>query len=250
LCLAVLLTQNLSLGSSSSTDSLTLLINSKDLGVKRDAFQKIVNSGEIYSDEILTRLIMFSESKIGSIDELNTLIYLCAVVKDKRFLDPLWKMLTNDEYLVDECIYDCPIIFSLSIYAIATDWDPPEKLDDQNIKVDDFYRDYRSLSSLSLQKDHAYNHISGPGIDEQLKEVAKLSEEDIIKQAGPQNRDSTTRYAAAYELEYSVADDQNLMDLYWLVINELIGASKQYRSAIYRAIFRAEKSRALSKVKP
>ncbi len=246
LCLATVLTQNVGFVSSSPTDSLTLLINSKDLTVKGGAFQKIANNGEMYSDEILSRLIVYSESKTGSIDELNTLIYLAAVVKDKRFLGPLWKMLIANGYLVDECLYECPIIFSLSVFAIATDWNPPEKLNGSNIKVEDFYRIYHSLGSLSLQKDHAYNHVSGPGIDEELKQVATLAEEDIIKQAGPQNSDSRSRYAAAYELEYSVVDDKNLLDLYWLAINETVGASKEYRSAINRAILRAEKSNTLS----
>ena len=249
LSLAILLTQNITFASSSN-DSLTLLINSKDLVVKREAFQNIAKNGEMYSDEMLSRLTMYSKSRAGNIDELNTLIYLAAVVKDKRFLSPLWKMLFDDEYLVDECLYDCPIIFSLSVYTIATDWNPPEKQDDQNIKVEDFYRIYHLISSLSLQKNHAYNHVSGPGIDEQLKQVATLSEEDIIKQAGPHNPDSNSRYAAAYELEYSVVDDKNLVDLYWLAINETVGASREYRSAIYRAILRAEKSITLSNVGP
>ena len=249
LSLAILLTQNITFASS-STDSLTLLINSKDLDIKRDAFQNIARNGEMYSDEMLSRLTMYSKSRAGNIDELNTLIYLAAVVKDKRFLGPLWEMLLDDEYLVDECLYECPIIFSLSVYAIAADWNPPEKLNGPNIKVDDFYREYRSLSSLSLRKDHAYNHIYGPGINEQLKQVSNLSEEDIVKQAGPQNLDSKSRYAAAYELEYSVVDDKNLVDLYWLAINETVGASREYRSAIYRAILRAEKSITLSNVGP
>jgi len=248
LCLAILITQNVGFVSSSPTDSLILLINSKDLTVKREAFQEIANNGEMYSDEIFSRLTRYSESKTGSIEELNTLIYLAAVVKDKRFLGPLWEMLIVDEYLVDECLYECPIIFSLSVYAIATDWNTPEKLNDPNIKVEDFYRIYHSLGSLSLQKDHAYNHLSGPGIDEQLKQVSKLSEENIIKQAGPENRDTRLRYAAVYELGYSIADDKNLMDLYWLAINENVDASGQYRSAIYRAILRAEKSITLSNV--
>lgn len=84
-------------------------------------------------------------------------------------------------------------------------------------------------------------------MDNLLEKAHRLSEKELIKQAGPENTDHKSRYAAVFELAYTVVNDTNLMDLYWLAVNELTDASMEYRNHVYKAILRAEKSKAMQK---
>jgi hypothetical protein len=100
---------------------------------------------------------------------------------------------------------------------------------------------------LPLRREKAGDHIKGRGIDTLLEKAHLLSEKELIKQAGFENTDRDSRDAAVYELAYTVIDDTNLIDLYWLAVNEVTDASMKYRNSVYIAILRAEKSKALKK---
>jgi hypothetical protein len=100
---------------------------------------------------------------------------------------------------------------------------------------------------LPLRRQKAGDYVKGPGIDDLLEKAHRLSEKELIKQAGPENTDHDSRYAAAYELAYTIINDTNLMDLYWLAVKEVTDASMNYRNSIYRAILRAKKSKAVQK---
>ena len=223
-----------------SAGSLQEFLNPVDASQQKKALQRISSEKERYSEEIKDLLeSYFSEQKIDR--NLNHILYLTAVLKDPNHQDILLKMLVDDNYLVDQCIYNCPIVLTLTVHALKTDWKPPSELKPDNTKISDLISNIQYWLDAALEKEHAYEHISGEKVEKLLREVSTMSEKELIKMAGADNSDSWKKLFAAYELSYSVTTSENLMDLYMLVINETPpdGAS-EYRNSIYTAILRAE----------
>lgn len=77
-----------------------------------------------------------------------------------------------------------------------------------------------------------------------LDEMYLLSEEELIKKAGPENANYSERWITSSVLAGKVVDDRNLIELYWLAIEEFRDASMIYRGNVYWAIERAEIARA------
>jgi hypothetical protein len=80
-----------------------------------------------------------------------------------------------------------------------------------------------------------------------MNRMIKLTEEDLIRTAGAENPYGSERTMAAFALSATVDSSRNLKDLYWLAIDDIDDASAQYRTAVYRAVYRAEKARQAGK---
>ena len=80
---------------------------------------------------------------------------------------------------------------------------------------------------------------------EQLEKIEALSEKELIQLADPSNEDESVRYDAIMVLSCNVIDDKNLIDLYWLALEELRDAVSAYRRNICTAILRAERAKTI-----
>jgi hypothetical protein len=233
-----------------ASNALEVFLDSTNNPEERRSFFEIVKNQKEYSAQIQNKLEAFQKTRDSRISVLNKLLYLAAIIKSDKFIQPLVKMLEDEQYLVDECIYDCPIVFTLTVFAISTNWSPPasmNKSEKQNTKVYDLLSKIRWIRNWPLPRDKARDHTKGAGIDDSLEKAHHLSENELIKQAGPENTDDDSRYAAAYKLSYTVVSDTNLIDLYWLAVKEVTDASMEYRNSVYTAILRAEESRIIQK---
>jgi hypothetical protein len=230
-----------------ASNALDVFLNSENISEQRRAYLEIQKNKNNYSAQVQHKLEAFQKTKDPRINVLNKLLYLAAIIKSEKFVEPLVKMLEDKQYLTNECIYDCPIVFTLTVFAISTNWSPPVSMDSQNTKVSDLLSRIRWIINLPLQRGYAGDEIKGPGIDDLLRKAHTLSEKELIKQAGPESRDYDSRYAAACELAYTVIKETNLLDLYWLAVTEVTDASMEYRNCVYLSILRAEKSKAMGK---
>jgi hypothetical protein len=201
--LAVLCFCNLNIAIASN--ALDVFLSSEKNPEERRAFSEIVKNQKQYSAQVQQKLEAFQKTRDPRINVLNKLLYLAAIIKSDKFVQPLVKMLEDEQYLMDECIYDCPIVFTLTVFAISTNWSPPasmSKSQEQNTKVYDLLPRIRYIRNLPLRREEAGDYIKGPGIDVLLEKAHRLSKKELIKQAGPENTDLDSRYAAAYARLY------------------------------------------------
>jgi hypothetical protein len=222
------------IGSPVSANSLYVLLKSTSIDDRRTAYLDILKDPDAYSDQILLGIDIWEKTRTQGIAALNKLIYLAAFLKKDEFIEPLKSIASDPAYTEHECIYDCPANFALAVFITSKRWTPPVQMD----------LDLMSDNGLSLSKTHPGIQFARSEDQELLRKTETLSEEDLILQAAPFNRDSMTRWLVAEVLSHTVTDDKNLIDLYWLALEEIDDASCQYRCAIYRAILRAEMAKA------
>ncbi len=231
---------------SQTTTELTLnnFLYSKDIEVAHKSYLHIIKNQNKYKDLIYKNLIKCSRDT-KQVNIPDRLIYIATYIKDKDFINPLTDLISNKDYSDNSCIYSCPIVFSLAIYSCFTEYKLSSKFDPKITPVKDLMETIKYINKISLAKESPSKNCRGPGIDSLLKSTEKLSFNEIIRQAGPQNHNYKSRYAAAVVLEATTDDDKYLDDLYWLAITEVKDASCEFRSAIYQAIYRAETARRL-----
>lgn len=206
---------------------------------------RVVDNGRRYQEFLLSELRRHT-TDIRNVPD--SLLYLAAYFKDPRYIKPLSELLNNPAYSQSRCIYSCPIVFSLAILGSFTQHPLPEDLDSELGPVRDLQSELKQIQSISLKPETASQYIRGPGIDDKLDHMESLPLSQVIAFADPSTKDATQRMAAAYVLAYSIVDDSFLEDLYWLAISDLPNdASKEYRYAIHRAIYRAETARMRSR---
>lgn len=222
-------------------DALDEFLWYSGLKARRNAFEDLVRHKEDYLPNILKKLKTWRYLHKGRPAQLDRLLYLVAMFRDATFLDTLEEMI-RDRVFVDDCIYDCPIVFVCILYACFEGWSPPADLDPKLTVSVDIYGGIRKVSLLTLQKTDPRYYARGPGIDSYLDEALKLSQEELIKRADPGHPIPVERLAAAFVLEYTVAESRNLKDLYWLAINSE-ATDFEYRMSIYQAIYKAEKAK-------
>jgi hypothetical protein len=234
--LILLLLSSLFAEESEESKTLHKFLWSKFHNDTRSAYSEIISEPEKYKDAILDQL-KYYESKPNQIP--NSLIYIASYVRDKRYIPFLIRLMENEEYTYTNCIYSCPIIFSLTIYSCFTDFSIPE-LNRKLSEIDHLYLSIESVKNLVLKSEKASDYIKGPGIDSLLKAGEKLDTPELIQLAGPKNTNGTSRISAAYILHYRLLSPEYLPELYWLAITELLDASCQFRCSIYEAIYNTE----------
>jgi len=238
-CLVFIPSQN----SAFSTNSLDILLKSTSISERRTAYLDILKDPDAYVDQILLGIDIWQKTRDQGIEVLNRLIYLAAVLKKDEFIEPLINIANDPEYTEHECIYDCPAIFALAVFTTSMHWTPPVQTVDLEIPYLQYLDSLMSMRRTSLRRTRPGITFSRSEDQELLSKTETLSEEELIQQAAPFNKDHMTRWLAAEVLSYTVTDDKNLLDLYWLAIEEVDDASCQYRCSIYTAILRAEKAK-------
>jgi hypothetical protein len=225
------------------TNSLDTFLNSDKLEERKAAYLDILANKEAYIDQIHYELDFIQRTKDKRYRTFNKLTYLAAIIRNVRFIDPLWKMLDDIDYLDSECIYCCPILFALTLYALYTDWSPPDDILAYELQKE-ISREKEKIDVPLYRKTSGVQYAS-PEWQDWLRKTELLSVEELIKMTGPENPNNTIRHNSASVLAPAVTDDKFLVELYWLAIEELVrDASGIYRCDIFEAILRAERARA------
>jgi hypothetical protein len=135
-------------------------------------------------------------------------------------------------------------VFALTIQASFADWKLPSNLDSQLTTVYDLKSSIRAVSRLNLKVESIEDVVQGPRLEEHRKEIEGKTEEELIQMAGPTSTSVQTRLFALYRLETLVSKSKNRLNLYLLALNEVRDASGDYRSAVFKSIYRAELAKA------
>ncbi len=216
---------------------LSEFLHSSSVSDQQKAFTLIIANDNKYKDLVLTELEVYLDKPNKTPDAL---LYLAAYIRDQRYIRPLSKLINNDNYSANHCIYTCPIVFSLVVFSSFTDYSLPV-LNDKLTAVRDLKSEREMVKNISIELNPAYMSASGPGIDQLLHELETLPLSEVIKIAGSDITDGDKRTAAAIVLQAHVMDDHYLKELYWLAIKNLPNdASGEYRAAIHWAIYKAE----------
>ena len=218
-------------------------IRSDNLILKENAYRKIVNNSGQYTDLIFGEL-----QRLGSKDTTrpvpDSLLYLAMVIKNDRFVEPLARLIENQSYSAEACIYDCPIVLALAIYDAFTTSGIPSNLNDGITAVSDLRNLQKHIKQkFYLKTDSIY--IMNPEMRNVYEQTQKLPIVELLEQARP-GKSYVQRMIAAHFLSNNIMDDKHIVDLYWLAITEAKDASAEYRAAIYKAILRAEDVRSIS----
>ena len=97
--------------------TLDTLLHSDNIQEKHKAYNSIIQNKNLYKDLILHELNRYAENMDSIPDEL---IYIAAFIRDPLYIWPLMKYLENPYYSYDSCVYECPIVFALTVYSCFT----------------------------------------------------------------------------------------------------------------------------------
>jgi hypothetical protein len=228
-----------------SDDVLGEYLHSPFLDARRRAYDRITSRPDEYGPILQIELERWPDY-LRSKATINRLLYLVALFKHRSLQPVLEEMLEEPEFEW-HCLYDCPLVFAWTICSSYGGWDLPP-FSPRGLTGDVYGEIFKN--PVSTKKQDPRDFFTGPGVDALLNKLVKLDEIELIKLAGPSNPDADERTVAAFTLEYTVDSSRNLENLYWLAVTEIVDASAQYRSAIYHAIFRAERAKQAEKSGP
>ena len=225
-------------------DDYDVVLRSASLAEQRSALTALLRNPADYISRIQQDLRNYPKLLKSGSTAANRAVYVAALVRDPSFA-PILADRLGDAAVVDECIYACPVVFALTIYASFAGWTPPANLDPKLDTVNDLHAAIRYMSKISLTVRPIEEVIQGPALERNRRHIAGKTEEQLIDMAGPTAPPGAPRGLAAFALQASVVTSENRIPLYVLLINEgRGGASQEYRGAIYQAIYRAELARA------
>lgn len=226
---------------SRQADSYDVLLHSRSLDDQRTALSAIMQDPQKYVPRIQQSLRNYPRLLRTDRVAANRAVYLSALVRDPSFPAIIVKHI-GTEAVLEECIYPCPVILALTVYASFGNWKPPADIDSNLTTVGDLRSEIKAVSQITLEVGNIDDVVQGPIVEEHRKEMQAKTEEQLIRMAGPSNRSYDMRLLAAEWLQTLVTTSTNRVDLYLLAINEVRDASEEYRSAVYAAIYRAEKA--------
>jgi len=214
-------------------------LSSPSLLKKEKAYLHILQNKKAFSDKLFSEIKKYQKKTTIP----NELIYLATIFREQRFLKPLINMIENPEYSEDACIYPCPIVFSLTVYQCFSKFSLPGNLNKKLTAVSDLLLGIDSTKNISLKREKKDTSGDSPEAKALYAKLENLTIDQLIEKAGPNNTDYDSRFAAALILSYSIDNEKDINKLYWLAITEIDDASNEFRTAIYRAIYRAETAR-------
>lgn len=222
-----------------STQNYTVLLHSRSLENQRAALKMVIADPGQYSLLIQQSLRQYPQLLRTDPVAANRAVYISALVRDQSFAAILVRDLGNPDVL-EECVYPCPIVFALTVDASFAGWKLPPDVDSRLTTVEDLRSSIRAVSQLDLRIRPIQDVVQGPELEKVRSQIEGKTEQQLIQLAGPTDASPERRLFAAFRLETSVSDSEHLDDLYLLALNELRDDSGEYRSALYKAIYRAE----------
>jgi hypothetical protein len=221
-------------------DSYDLLLHSRSLADQRAALTAILQNPQAYVSRIQQSLRDYPSLLRRDSIAANRAVFLAALLRDPSFPPILAPILGNREVL-SECLYACPVVFTLTIHACFAGWNPPSNLDPKLATVYDLQAAIQRVPHIILEVKPLEEIVQGPGLEQHRREIEGKTEEQLIQMAGPNTPSAETRVFAAFRLETSVLTSKNRIELYLLAMNDIRNdASGEYRDAIYESIYRAE----------
>ena len=235
------------------------LLSSSETSKQREAFDTFTAEPQRFVPFLKESLSFYRDAPLD-LDRLNTLFYLAAYAKDTSLVPPIMDILnrftsSDEQELELGCIYMCPVVFSLVVFDTCTDWKlPPPPSEGYWVLLSDVFRDVELFPNQPLVAKHAKEHFSGNDAwNARMDKVAAMSDMEVLAAASAENSSKDLRFAAAFELQYRTHSSEQLDELYWLAITgekferDVNDASMEYRDAICRAIYRAERAKQLGR---
>src|SRR5438132_671484 len=112
---------NAALGQTARSDPYDLLLRSRSLDEQRTALAAVLRTPQPYIARMRQDLREYPKRLKSNYVAANRAVYIATLVRDTSFALILAGLLP-DEDVQDECAYDCPVIFSLTIYASFAGW--------------------------------------------------------------------------------------------------------------------------------
>lgn len=222
-----------------ASDSYDVVLHSQSLADQREALTAILESPNKYVQRIQESLREYPRLLRTDPTAAKRAAYISALVRDPSFPPILVKSLAAPE-VQDDCIYECPVIFALTIQAHFRGWKLPPDLDSQLTTVGDLKAAIAYMTRISLKPGRIEDVVQGPGLEKHRKEIEGKTEEELIYLAGPMTSSLDTRIYAAFRLQTLVTASKNRIALYLLALNDFEDGSGEYKGAIYQSIYRAE----------
>jgi hypothetical protein len=224
-------------------DSYSTVLHSQSLEEQRAALKQILADPKQYVQRIQQSLRNYPGLLRTDPIAAKRAVYLSALVRDPSFPPILVNSIGRPDVL-DDCIYSCPVVFSLTIQACFGGWNPPHDLDKELTAVGDLLAEIHRVPLIKLKVGSIADVIQGPGTDRLREEFDHKSEAQLILIAGPRTPSKETRGNAAFRLETLVTGSKNRIDLYLLALNDFEDGSGEYKGAVYESIYRAELAKA------
>jgi len=237
------------LNAAATPNSLDEFLRSQDLSKRRASYFNILNNRERYIRRVEKGLKTFARTKEKNIDVLKRYIYLSAIIRSERFLEPLVSIFEKYNELGGWCTSCCPIVFTLSLYGAFKNWSPPETMTGPEtymlVDLRTGIERLKNMKNQALIPKRCKVVFADPEKQKWYERIESLPLDELICLTGPENADLSERYFASHALPGRIIDNKNLEELYWLAIEELEDdASGIYLCSIYEAIERAEIARA------
>lgn len=176
--------------------------------------------------------------------DIGDVLYLATLIRDTTFVSPIVNMITDTSYSGGACVYSCPCVFALVTFTAFSEADSLPPMDKSITAVSDHYSDLRYVRTMSLEQGVSRLEYADDAKNKQITEMLALSEAELVSRAEASLGDYTNCFMAVHALELTVHTSAHLTDLYWLAVMEFENdASFEFRSSLYRAIWRAEKAR-------
>lgn len=208
----LIITNILLIISINTNNTILNCLYNKNIDIVSKSYWEIVNKPDKYRNDIYRELVKYKKKKIP-----DKLIYLSTVIKDKRYLNILYN---NYKVIKYDCIYSCPIIFSLVIYKCFSNyWS-----DSFSINDDDFNSTVDYINNFNIENIYEINNIE--------------LEKNIDKASIGHTYDE--RYYSVDWLKDNINTSKYNKQLYYLAVTEYKDASYEYRYNVYQTIYRAE----------
>jgi hypothetical protein len=232
------------------TGPLGVFLQSPEISERRAAYQDILKNSERYIEQIKKGLEIIERAKLIRIDVLKRYIYLAAIIRSDKFIDPLVSIFKSYRALGGECVYCCPIVFALTLYGAFSNWSPPADMISGwgDRMVSDLRTEIQQIDDMKnkpLVWERLKVEFADPEKQKWFERIESLPVQELIKMTDPENADSNERYWAVQVLGGKVINDKDLTELYWLAIEALSDdPSPFYLCCTYQAIERAEIAKA------
>jgi len=223
------------------TDSYDVLLHSRSVAEQRAALTAILQAPDAYVSRIRQNLLDYPTLLSSDWTAANRAVHVAALVRDTSFA-PILLQLLKDSTVMEECEYACPVKFALTIYSAFASWKPTSPVD--TVAMMPLRHAIRYASEIRLDSQPLDSVVQGPAVERNRKNIEGKSEEQLIAMAEALPSEGVPVWLVAAALETSVASSKNRIELYVLLMNEPEDdASREFRGAVYHAIYRAERAK-------
>ena len=228
-------------------EALERLLHSGALDDQRKALNQILANPSSYTSRLQRLLREYPKLVRTEWQAANRAVYTAALLRDPSYPAILVSHLNHPEVL-DQCIYDCSVVFALAVFACFGGWTVPLDLDTQLTTVKDLHGTIRGVQQLRLEPQSPDPWVrSSRTMEAQWERMQRYTEDQLIRVAGPDTPPTEweARFVAVVALAATVTTSRNRIELYLLAMNDNeYDASGEYRGAVIGAILRAEVAKA------